>query len=731
MKHLVAASLVALALVSTATMAADRQRVGLVLGGGGARGLAHIGVLAELERLRVPVDCIAGTSAGALVGGIYASGMPVKELTGKVEDADWNRMLTGAPDRTHLPFLGKRDDFKNLAAMTFGVDKDGVRAPRSVIGSQEIDRFLRQLTRDVDVESFNKLPIPFEAVATDLITGEMHVFKRGDLAVALRASMAVPGVFDVVEDNGRQYIDGMFVRNLPVANLKECADIVIAVDVGTPMLKAEDIKTLIDVAAQAMQIATGQNVREQRALLRSQDVLIEPALGDYSPASFREAKAIIEVGRASIAPVEARLRELSMDEAGYARWRQQLATRAPKLHDYDAIQVAKTRFVPVDRVRAVLEGKDPPKTQEELLKRFDSLYDSGDFDRINYFLRNDEGRRVADIMPVERSVGPNYLRFGLELDMDTHGASNFALLGNLQMTWLNRWGAQWRNDLRLGQDSELNTEFYQPIGYTPWFSATSGHVSSDLLKVYANDGRRVLEFRVSSVGVAQDFGLSLGRYGELRLGAFFERSTSEQQIGLLTYDNIDINTRGVRFSGVLDQLDNPRFPRRGYYLGGSFQHAYLTEDGGSSGWLNTMNLNADIAETIDRWSVRGSLRLKGNVGNEDDVGIPVATLGGFLQLSGLTSDQLLGDRSMLGRVMAYRQISPLLPILGSGTYLGGSLEVGKVWNQALYGTSTGWLPGASAFVGVDTLFGPLYLGTGWTDYNGGNWAAYFYLGYAN
>ncbi|MEC5398434.1 patatin-like phospholipase family protein [Uliginosibacterium sp. H1] len=731
MKRFVAASLLALSLASTAATAADRQRVGLVLGGGGARGLAHIGVLSELERLRVPVDCIAGTSAGALVGGIYAAGMPVPDIARQVEDADWNRMLTGAPDRTHLPYLNKRDDFKNLANMTLGVDEDGIRAPRSVIGSQEIDRFLRQLTRDVDVASFSKLPIPFEAVATDLITGEMHVFKRGDLAVALRASMAVPGVFDVVEDGGHQYIDGMFVRNLPVANLKECADVIIAVDVGTPMLKAEDIKTLIDVAAQAMQIATGHNVREQRALLRPQDVLIEPALQDYSPASFREAKAIVEVGRKSVAPLESRLRELALDDGAYARWREQIAARVPVSREYDAIQIARTRFVPVDRVREVLEGDNPPKTQEELLKRFDRLYDSGDFDRINYFLRGDDGHRVADVMPVERSVGPNYLRFGLELDMDSHGTSSFALLGNLQMTWLNRWGAQWRNDVRLGQNSRLDTEFYQPLGYSPWFSATGGYLGSELLKVYNNEGRRVLEFRVSSVGVSQDFGLSLGRYGELRAGAFLERSISEQQIGILTYDNIDITSRGMRFSGVLDQLDNPRFPRRGYYLGGHLQHAYLTEDERASGWLSTMNVSGDVAETFDRWSVRGSVRLKGNVGNEDDVGIPIATLGGFLQLSGLTSDQLLGDRSLLGRVMAYRQIAPLLPILGSGTYLGGSLEMGKVWNQALTRSDTAWLPGASAFVGVDTLLGPLYLGTGWTNFNGGNWAAYFYLGYAN
>ncbi len=371
--------------------AAKRPKIGLVLGGGGARGLAHVGVLEQLERLRVPIDCIAGTSAGARVGGVYSSGMPRPEIRRQVESADWEKLIGGVPDRRNLPYLRKQDDFKNLAAMTLGLDSDGVKLPRSVVNSQFIDAFLRELTQDLVIDSFARMPIPFVAIATDLESGDMRVFKDGDLAIALRASMAVPGAFDVVHDSGRMYVDGMFVRNLPVENIKSkapegCgADVTIVVDVGTPMLKRDDIKSFLDVAAQAMNIATGRNVLESRKLIGERDILIEPDLNGYTPASFTEAKDIIERGRKSVASVEARLAELSQPEADYQAWAHHVSGRATKepVH-YDRVEVAETRFVPPKRVEEVLTAPPTPTSQDELLARFNQLYDSGDFDGINY-----------------------------------------------------------------------------------------------------------------------------------------------------------------------------------------------------------------------------------------------------------------------------------------------------------------------------------------------------------
>ena len=715
---------------------AKRPRVGLVLGGGGARGLAHVGVLEQLERLHVPIDCIAGTSAGALIGGIYASGMPLPEIRRRLEDADWDKLIAGSPDRRNLPYLRKKDDYQNLAAMTFGVDEDGLKVPRSVVGSQLIDRFLREMTRDIYRESFNDLPIPFEAVATDLERGDMRVFKGGDLAIALRASMAVPGVFDVVSDNGRLLVDGMFVRNLPIENLKEktpgscAADVVIVVDVGTPMLKPDEIRTFVDVAAQAMNIATGRNVLEQRKLLAPGDVLIEPDLEGYSPASFTSVKDIIERGSAATLPLEAQLATLAVDDSAYRAWLAGIATRASESQKpYDRLEVAQTRFVPPDRVEGVITGKTPPATQEQLLERFDSLYDTGDFDSINYRLHDAGGQQVATVTPLERSVGPNYLRMGIDFKLDTYRTATISFLGNYQMTWLNRWGAQWRNDLRLGADSSLRSEIYQPIGHSPTFVVGGVWWGSSSLPLFDAEGNRLFEIGVNRRGAEVGGGYGLGRYGEFRLTAFSEHVEGEVLTGGIGVStNAATRLYGGRAQLVIDQLDNPKWPRHGYFLRADYAAGHIKDQ---DDLAQLVEVDGDLAGTFGTFTVRSTARVRGSLDQRlSTVPIPYQ-LGGFLQVSGMQTNELTGARTALGRVMAYKQISSLLPQLGSGVYVGGSLEAGKVWNQIFTGTNTKIIPAGSAYLGVDTLLGPLYLGAGWADYNGGKWAGYLYLGYTN
>ncbi|WP_374601367.1 patatin-like phospholipase family protein [Niveibacterium sp.] len=726
-------------LAAAEPIAAKRPKIGLVLGGGGARGLAHVGVLEQLERLRVPIDCIAGTSAGALVGGVYSSGMPLPDIRKRVESVDWEKLIGGVPDRRNLPYLRKQDDFKNLAAMTLGLDAEGVKLPRSVVNSQFIDAFLRELTQDQFIDSFAKLPIPFVAIATDLESGDMRVFKSGDLAIALRASMAVPGAFDVVHDSGRMYVDGMFVRNLPVENIKSkapegCgADIVIVVDVGTPMLKRDDIKSFLDVAVQAMNIATGRNVQESRKLIGPDDLLIEPDLDGYSPASFTDAKDIIERGRKSVASVEARLAELAIPEQDYQAWASRVSSKAPKeLVPYDRVEVASTRFVPAKRVEEVLTAPPAPASQDELLKRFDKLYDSGDFDGINYRLNQEGGQRVATVAPIERHVGPNYLRFGVDLSFDTYRTANVALLANYQMTWLNQWGAQWRNFLRLGAGGELESEIYQPLWGSPVFAYGRAEAANSLFPVYSEEGSKLMELEIRRAGAEAGMGYSLGRFGEVRAGLLIQKIRNEAMTGIagtLASDTLSSTLRGLRLSGVVDQLDNPKWPRHGYYLRTDYGAAKMESENSSRNSTQLLSVDADLVETYATYTVRGSARLRGSLEREL-AGTPAPyQLGGFLQLSGLRADQLVGAQTALARVMVYKQISTLLPQLGSGTYIGGSLESGKVWNQLITHENTPTIPSASVYLGVDTLLGPLYMAVGWSDYMGGKWGGYLYLGY--
>lgn len=723
-----------------------RPSVGLVLGGGGARGLAHLGVLEELRRLHIPIDCIAGTSAGALIGGIYATGMDVPEMLDRIENADWDQLLSGTPNRRDIPYDRKVDDFTNYASFTLGLDANGLRIPRSVIGSQAIDRFLHQLTRDVNIASFDKLPIPFEAIATDLGTGDMKIFRGGDLALALRASMAVPGIFDAVSLDDQLLVDGMFVRNLPVQNVKEqCnADVVIAVDVGRPMMRVDQIHSLVDVVAQSMQIATGQNIREQRALLGPADIIIEPRLDEYSPSSFRDVKAIVQRGRESVTALAPKLRELSVSEADYAKWRIAVDRTMPDpARSYDRIEVTGTRFVPQAEIAAALGGTNQPSNQQALQGRLDQLYDTGDFDRLNYFVRDEDGQRVATVTPLERAVGPNYLRFGLDIRLDTHQASDIALLGNFQMTWLNKWGAQWRTNARLGLDSNVSTEFLQPLAHSPVFVAANASVSSRTLGIFDQDGSRLFDVGFWERMLGLDLGYSLGSLGEFRLGYFSQHLRSKITTGLiqqLVEDGTVNSTRanGVRVSFVVDQMDNPRFPRHGYLARLDYLNGREKSAEGAEGRFQRMEGDWDWAHTYGgRTTIRTTLRGRSTISRLSGVDDTAAaddqvyTLGGFLQLSGLQTNQLAGGKTVLARLMAYRQITPLLPTFGSGTYAGFSLEAGKMWNLiTLAGEeNTTWIPAASAYLGVDTLLGPLYLAVGWANYHGGALGAYLYLGY--
>ncbi|WP_341678181.1 patatin-like phospholipase family protein [Niveibacterium sp. SC-1] len=697
--------------------------VGLVLGGGGARGLAHIGVIEELERLRIPITCIAGTSAGALIGGIYASGVPIGQIQKDVESADWTRLLDGSPRRAELPYFRKRDDFKNLASMTLGVSNNGVLIPRAAVSTQDIDIFLRRLTRDVYVSDFSTLPIPFQAVATNLVDGEAVEFKGGDLAIALRASMAVPGVFDLVDTGENLLVDGMLVRNVPVQNVKNrCADTVIVVDVGTQLLKADEIHSLLDVASQQSNILVRRNVSEQLALMGPDDVLIRPDLTGYGAADFASAKDLVLRGRASVASLVPQLERYSVSEAEYAKWKQSLVARAPKeMLPYDSIEVAKTRYVPEGLASEVFENRqNKPTTQKELIGELDRLYATGDFDRVGYILRDVDGKRVADVFPVERAVGPNYLRFGLDFKIDSYYKASIAFLANLQFNWVNRWGAQWRNDARIGSDPYVLTEFIQPFGLSGLFGAASARAGRNQFTLYDED-RKFAVFGLDTVTAGLDLGYSLGRYGEARIGLAWSQFGLDVDIGP-QIGSIEGQFTGVTGRLVIDQLDNPRFPRQGYYMHLTSEFARNTDQS----TFATAELEGDIAHTFDKLTARGSVRFNGAFQGEAAESGSIHSIGGFLNLSGFQDGQFVGSRTALARLMLYQQVVSSLPTLGSGMYLGASAEAGRVWGSLTTAEAEKLLTAGSVFIGFDTFLGPLFVAYGQGE--GGRKAGYLYLG---
>ena len=327
---------------------AGRPKVGLVLSGGGARGVAHVGVLKVLEQLRVPVDFIAGTSMGSLVGGIYASGMSPDEMEKRIKAIDWEDVFRDNPARQDIPWRQKRDDYEGLYGLELGFRDGKLHLPLGTTAGYKFEFLMTDfvgLDEGRAARSFDTLPIPYRAVAMDLENGDMKVFDRGVLVKAMRASMSIPAAFAPVEIGGRLYVDGGMVRNLPVDVARSAGcEIIIAVNLGTPPLRRDQITSPASVGLQAINLMTEQNVKASLGELTEKDILINliPGLGDFSSSDFVKAMDTVPIGIEAARAVEDRLKALSVSEADYRAWQASRAARKPGEVEIADIQVADT-----------------------------------------------------------------------------------------------------------------------------------------------------------------------------------------------------------------------------------------------------------------------------------------------------------------------------------------------------------------------------------------------------
>ena len=322
-----------------------RPKVALVLSGGGARGIAHIGVLMVLEELRVPVDMVLGTSMGSLVGGVYASGMSPGELEKKVRAIDWSTIFNDEPARKDIPWHEKRDDYTNLFGLEFGFRDGKILLPYGTTSGYKFEFLLTDmvgLAAGRESRSFDTLPIPFRAVAMDLENGSMKVFDSGVLVKAMRASMSVPAFIAPANIDGRLYVDGGMVRNLPVDVARKAGcEIIIAVNLGTPPLRRDQLTSVAAVAMQSINLMTEHNVQASLAELTEKDILIAPKLGEFSSGDFAQGMETIPIGIAAARAVQDKLERLSVSEADYKAWQLSLAERKPAEVKVADIQVEK------------------------------------------------------------------------------------------------------------------------------------------------------------------------------------------------------------------------------------------------------------------------------------------------------------------------------------------------------------------------------------------------------
>lgn len=711
------------------TVAADAPqppRIGLALSGGGARGLAHVGVLKVLEELRVPVHCITGTSMGSIVGATYASGAPLAEMEKYVVEADWSDIFRDQPPRTEISSRRKFDDYKTLFAPEYGVKDDGLALPKGVIAGVAIEGFFRRLTgRAIAVEDFRKLPIPFSAVAADIETGEAVVLERGSLSQAMRASMAIPGALAPVEIDGRLLVDGGIANNLPIDEARRlCAEVVIAVNIGTPALKREEITSALGVAAQLVNFLGKATVDRQLRSLGERDVLIAPELGDISSGSFERAADAIRVGEEAARKLAEPLRRYSLPPDQYAALRSRQTVERKGLGTVDEIRFEGLQRTNPEVLRSLLQSKPGEMLSEETVSAdLRRIYGRGDFESIDYRIQEEPGGRVLVIRPREKEWGPDYLRFGLGFATDFQGENIINVLATYRRTWLNRLGGEWLTQAQVGSDSYLLTEFYQPVDDRGrYFVAPYARISQDFRGVFVGEDR-VADYETEEARIGFDLGAVLGTWGEARLGALWRRVDAKVDTGPSVLPSIRETSAGPRALLYLDRLDHAWFPREGFRATGS---AYMADDAFGSD-RDYKRLEGQLAAATSFGAHTLNLGVSGGTDLSTDMpAYETFTLGGPLRLSGYRINEFSGRRMTFGRLLYYNRTIPLPDILGTGIYAGASLEAGQVRSRFDGLPSDGTIWSGSVFLAADTFAGPAYFGIGAGE--AGRWSLYLLLG---
>lgn len=703
----------------------SRPEIGLVLSGGGARGAAHIGVLKVLQELRIPIDYIVGTSMGSIIGGLYASGMSIEEIEDALQTIDWNEAFQDKLDRKDRSFRRKRDDDFYLMKMKPGFRDGGLIFPSGVVQGQKIDLILKSLTLPVaHVADFDEFSIPYRAVASDIVTGEAVALGEGDLALAMRASMSVPGALSPVEIEGQLLVDGGVANNLPVDVARQLgADIVIAVDISTPLKARADISSMFSITGQLTGLLTRRNTEARINSLADDDILIVPDLGEISTAEFDRVTEAIPTGAKAANEKQAELHKLSLSEASYAAHVDKRRIYSREKPTIDFIRLNNRSRLDDEFLMARLNVSigarlDTMRLEEDIGK----IYGLELFENVRYNIVEEAGKTGVVIDVNEKSWGPDYVQFGISFsNKPDEGDTTFNLGAAYTQTALNGLGGEWRSVLQIGEDPTIGTEIYQPLDINSRYFFNSGIVHQKFNRNQYDSNSNILgQSRITENGLTIAIGRELSTWGEFRIAVKRSKGDSKVITGAPAVSGFDFN-RGLALVKLeIDKMDNLNFPRSG--TTDFLEWRASRESLGADTNFDQLLLKTTFATNWGKNTFQGSLRLFTT--QDDDAPIQdLFTLGGFANLSGFNQDELSGQHLGLLQLGLMRQISDIqfLP-----AYLGTTIELGNVWQNQSDVTVESALLAGSLWLGVDTFLGPVYLSAGQAE--GGHTAVYLKLG---
>ncbi|GGP65982.1 patatin [Shewanella algicola] len=724
--------------MAASKIAKERPTIGLVLSGGGAKGTAHIGVLKVLEKNRIPVDYVAGTSIGAYVAGMYALGYSAEQIEKIMLSGEWTDGYSDTIPRESLSYRDKQQRDQFNIPLTVGYNDNRLTSPSGLLRGQSMSLLLRHSTDLVEqFGDFDDLAIPYRAVATDLATSEAVVLSSGSVVQAMQASATVPGALQPAIIDGRLLVDGGIANNMPVDVVKAMgADIIIAVDIGSPLVGQDRLDSTVAVLEQLSTILTQASTARQKTLLTERDILIRPAIDVLSTTDFSIMPLALKLGEDAAKIQLEKLKSLSIKESDYLAYQAEKTQQSLQWNDPLKKPIYKIAFDNQSKVSEKLlrERLDIEKgdvlTKEDLADAINRVYALNKFERVDAEFEDVDQGRILTVTTKAKSWGPNYFQAGFNWEDDFSLDSAITLSLALTMTDLTSKGGEWRNEIELGYRKLIATEFYQPLDRDQTFYSLARlqyqMLNWDVLD--QDSSYLLLENNVAQLELG--LGYNYDSDGIMELGFIGENGHVKSEVN--TQDSISYHSTGAYFKISYDTLNSISFPTDG----NRFTFVSYLRDESYSGTTSSDNTFSDDLAWQFEADWKGALKLGNHaiVGkmefatteNDGNFTLHVAELGGFLNLSGYRKDTLVGAHKIFSAIIYQYDLGRDVLITDLPLYLGASLEGGNVWFERSEMDFDDLIYASSLYLGTDTDWGPAALGLGVT--NQGDAAFYLFLG---
>lgn len=695
--------------------APEDPKLVLVLSGGGARGIAHIGVLRVLEELHVVPDLIVGTSMGSIIGGLYAAGWSPDAMEELVRSIDWEEIFSDHVERGDLSFRRKQDDRPVMIQGRLHPDGFKPVLPSGVIGGQRLELVLMAIEAlSPKAEDFDDLPIPFRAVAADIATGEAVVIGSGSLATAMRASMSIPGAVPPVEMEGRQLVDGGITANLPIGIAQDLgADRIIAVDISSRLLGEEQqFRTFMNIYSHLNSLLTVRNREADVDRLGPGDLLIVPDLGDITFVSFERGRETVALGEAAARLKTEELRAFRATDRAWAEFEDRERAHALAPLEIDRLRLVNGTGLD-DRVVEAAISVDPPEALDRRALALDllSLYNTRYFGLVRFRLNAvEEGVQELVVETPPPAHARSSLQFGIGFLDDLDGGSTYHIRARHQYLPANARGGEWETLFQLGTVFGVRTSFYQPLDWgMKWFVEPSLAVEKGTQEIWV-DGQAWAEYQFRSYGGRLDAGRVLGRWGEIRIGAFSHKVRGAPRIGLPEFGSEEELRGGGMARFRIDTQNSVAFPRSGAAVDLLYEKS--SEALGAETDFQRIWGTGSYAWSFGEYTILPSVEYGENLDPIESF-FSSYFLGGLFRLSGLGNQELFGDRIALAKVVGYRRLVRFeLVGVKVNIYGGGSFEAGNAYAA---GEEVGWkslIKAGSVFLGGDTFLGPVILAYG-------------------